>query len=793
MRILFFTAALGVFCVSFLPYLPSPWWLTLLPAVLWLAWCRRTPATRALAGLALGLGWGTVAGHWLLTGILSPAWEREDLQLRGCISGLPAYYGEGRQYRGRFVFLVHHAHPLAAPATRLPLRRLRLSWYGPPPLQTGQCWELQVRLRAPRGFANPGGSDYGAWLLAQGIGATGYVRAPERARRLADRDWRTVHHRLRAVLARRMEGRPQGEFTGFVSALAFGDRRALAPELRRILQHSGTAHLLAISGLHVGFIALLCQLLCKLLTRLVPPCLRLMPAQCWGAAGGLLGAFCYAMLAGFSLPTRRALVMVAVVMLALLLRRRVSFAGGFCLALFLVALQDPLAPHTAGFWLSFVAVGVLLYAFQRTPDMLQQARAPRTPWRAPWRILRHFLYAQLAVSLGLVLPLGLFLHGVPLLSVPANLFAIPWVSLLVAPAALAGTLGLAVSPLGEYGVRLAEWGLAVLFAVLHGMMELLELPVWHPPRWPVLSMIAAIAGTLLLLRARHLYIAAAGLALLLPLTWSGGNAPAAGALQVLVLDVGQGLSVLLRTRNHGLLYDTGPVMGQTDAARLAVLPTLRSLGVRSLDVLVLSHGDLDHVGGTVSVLEELPVDTIFSGEPWRSQEDLAPGIRRQLETAEPCRAGQHWRWDGVDFRILHPPESFATRNANDLSCVLLVEVGGRRVLLPGDISRRVERRLAGTWSGAPVSVLLASHHGSNSSSAMDWIAALRPRHVVYSSGHLNHFSHPHPAVVRRYLRAGASGIHTGRSGAVQFLIDANGTVQGPGLYRTRHRRYWHRP
>jgi len=774
MRIWLAAAAFSILAVSFLPALPPVIFCVpfALAALLPLYRPSSSPLL-LLGGAAFGLFWGLAAGYWLLTALLPVDMQRQDFQVEGYIAGLPAEYRnseESAMMRFEFRVLSAVAADGGAP---VPLRRLRLSWYDPPGmgacrLHPGSRWQFRVRLRRPHGFANPGSAPSEDRTIARSVGAVGYVRADPGNRCLPGTDWRSAHHRLRAALAERLHARAGTSLSTFIGALALGDRRALDAERRQLLKHTGTAHLLAISGLHITFVALLCHRLGAFLARMAAPLLRYRPAPWWGALCALLGAVAYAAMAGFSLPTRRALTMVLVAVCALLAGRRPSFAVGFCLALLLVLVQEPLAGHTIGFWLSFLAVAALLWSIKGKPTM------------GVGGFLLRLLAVQAAVSLGLLLPQGLLMGEVPIVSPVANLFAIPLVSFLVVPAALAGVLLLFLPPPFAEACLAAA---AALLGLLFGGLEILPAPVWYPATWSLPVLLSAALGVGMALACRRFRLRLLGLIFCLPLLWK----PAvASPLRITAFDVGQGLSVLVQTRHHRLLYDTGPrYHSGSDAGSRILLPALRSLGVQRLDVLLVSHRDADHAGGAVSILSQLPVATLLTGESLSLPPAIAGGIQ-----ARSCLAGDAWQWDGIRFRILYPAaNNAADREGNNRSCVLLVEGAGQRILLPGDVLASVEPQLSSQAGGA-VDILFAPHHGSRSSSSPDFVTAMRPRHVVFASGYRNAFGHPHLEVQERYRRQGSRPWHTGEQGAVYFEVGADGQLKPPVTHRQKHRRYW---
>jgi competence protein ComEC len=526
---------------------------------------------------------------------------------------------------------------------------VRLSWYREaPPLRVGERWRLSVRLKPPHGFANPGGFDYERWLFQEGIRATGHVLArheqvlldPGRGAYQIDR-WR---QRLRDHIDRVLAG---GEGSALIQALVLGERSGIAPAQWEALTRTGTNHLIAISGLHVGLVAGFVFLLVRRAWAASARLALALAAPRAAAAAAFLAALTYSALAGFAVSTQRALIMLAVVLLALGWARTLRPAAGISLALGGVLLLDPQAVLAVGFWLSFGAVAVLLYALGQ--------RVAGGGWWTRWG------KAQWAVGLGL-LPLLFLTFGRGSLIAPlVNLVAVPVFSLVLLPAVMVAAVLSLVPGLGLPLVlmaRLLEWsmqGLETLADWSWAAASLSGRPGWV---WA-----AAFGGTVLLLAPRGLPGRWTGLALLLPLALVRPPVPASGEAELTLLDVGQGLAAVVRTRHHVLVYDTGPAFPSGFNTGAAVLlPFLQEIGVRRIDTLVLSHGDRDHVGGLRGLLGRVPIAGILSGEPERIPD----------ADALPCRAGHGWTWDGVRFEVLHPDRPGLS--GNNSSCVLLARL-----------------------------------------------------------------------------------------------------------------------
>jgi competence protein ComEC len=744
--------AAGVLLLQQQAALPAPAWLALAPLCAALGAWRKALALPA--ALAVGFLWAAGFAHLRLADRLAPSLEGRDLEVVGVIAGLPA-----RSERGwRFAFEPE------SPDIRLP-RRLLLSWYGAlEALHPGERWRLTVRLKRPHGHLNPHGFDYEAWLTERGVGATGYVRAERAARRLGRRALPSDHiARLREAVRERFRA-VLGETpaAGILIALAVGEQRAIADEEWRLFARTGVTHLMSISGLHVTLVSGLAAWLAAALWRRSPRLALAAPARKIGAAAAIAAALGYTLLAGFAVPAQRTFFMVSVVALALWSGRIASPARTLAIALAVVTLLDPWAVLQPGFWLSFGAVALIFYV--------------SAGWSAPEPRLLQWVRVQWAITAGLA-PAALFLFSQVSVAGPlANALAIPLVSAVITPLALAA----AALPLDAL-LHAGAW-------LVQGLLQALEwcaqLPgaFWQqhvPPLWTTLL---ALAGVAWLLLPRGFPWRATGLALMAPALVLPAPAPVAGEAWVSVLDVGQGLAVLVRTARHALLYDAGPAFGDSDSGERIVAPVLVALGVPRLDALVLTHDDTDHVGGARSILERFEVDhvrhALAEDHPLLA---LAAAPRR-------CARGESWEWDGVRFAFLHPPASAAPGPRNDQSCVLRVAAGSTALLLTGDIERGAERALVRAGL-APAAALLVPHHGSRSSSSAELLAAVRPRLAVAATGYRNRFGHPAAAVERRYAQLGAALLRTDRDGAVRLGLRSDGVHAE--TERARRRRYWH--
>ncbi len=753
------------------------------------AWRWRHAFVLGLIGallLAVGAaGWRASAR---LADGLADALEGRDLVVTGIVASLPQRSAAGLRFRFEPDVATLDGQAVQVPSV------FAVGWYKgmhedaalsqpQSELRAGQRWRFTLRLRQPHGNLNPHGFDYELQLFEQGVRATAYVRdapAPELLHRAAGFPVERLRQRVRDAIEASV---PDRRAAGVLAALSVGDQGAIEREDWDVYRNAGVAHLVSISGLHITMFAWLAGALIARLWRRSRRAVLWLPTPLAARWGGLACATAYAVFSGWGVPSQRTIWMLAVVTLSQTLGLRWPWALVLLLAGVVVTAIDPWALMQPGFWLSFVAVGLLMAS---SSPRFEAAAAAAPGWRGwprrAWAAVRADLRTQVIATIGLT-PLTLvFFQQVSVVGFAANLVAIPLVTLVITPLAL---LGIAIVPLWAAGA----WVVQQLNAVLGGLASLPG-AVWLVPVAPLWAQLAGLIGAVLLVlplpwRARLL-----ALPLLVPLLLPPRDVPAQGHFDLIALDVGQGTSVLIRTRAHLLVFDAGPQYSrESDAGQRVLLPLLRARGEAHIDRLVLSHRDLDHVGGAGAVLKALPVDDLLSSlEPEHPL--LAQAQNNNAHTTR-CHAGQSWEWDGVRFEILRPLEGDYARTlkSNAMSCVLRVSGGGRSALLTGDIEREQETALVAASAEALRSdVLIVPHHGSKTSSTGAFLDAVQPRVAVFQAGYRNRFGHPAAEVLARYRERGIEIDITPNCGA--WLWTASTPAAG-ACHRENARRYWH--
>lgn len=753
----------GAYALTLCRQLPSDVALVLTTVVAVVCFCFGVLRDAGFVLLGLLLVW--TASRDMLADRLSPEFQAEPV----IVTVLLADFPEISSGTARFV-----AKTIDRPA--LP-EKIRLSWYGAPEIpRIGETWRLRVKLRRPRGFANPAGFDYELWLARQRIGATGYV--------VADADNRRVENVAidrRSLLRQRLVDRilaltGDRDASAVLLAIAVGARHLITTEQWDRYAVSGTSHLMAISGLHIGLAAGGAWLLCRVLFSTF---CRSANVRDLAVVAATVVAYAYTEISGFAVPATRALLMALLVSIALLLRRQLASDNVIAVSCVAILASDPLVIHAPGFKLSFGAVAILLWLARQ--QHIAGDAGSISGGRRFLTAIRNLSALQFTLLLGLF-PITVLTFGrVSWLAPAINLLVLPLFNLVTVPAAL---LGLALDgPLAVAGDRLiglawqsvrllvwlvgiaADWPPARRYtATATGVMLLIVLlpAIWAaaPPGFPGRRMAWIAAVAVLLYRTPP---------------------PPPGCVDLIALEVGQGLSAVLRTERRVLVFDTGPSFRSgSDTGKLVVVPWLRAIGARRLDLLVVSHSDDDHSGGGASLVESIDVAQISAGEY------LASIRRPQLR----CRNGQAWLWDGVRFSIMHPGV-YPLQTANNASCVMEVAVGPHKILFTGDIESPIENHLVRSAALTEVDIVIVPHHGSRTSSGPSFVAELRPAVAIVSAGYENHWGFPKDDVVQRWREAGATVMNTATSGAIHFRVCADSGIQLVAEHRLRRQRYWH--
>lgn len=794
--------------------LPLAW---LLPRQGKLRWLRGL--LLAACAFSLGVFHAAFFAAQRLDDTLPADWQGRDIELVGVVAELPRQHERGL----RFSFDVEQ---VLTPSARVPAH-IQLATYqsnqdAPLDLHAGERWQLTVRLKQPHGSANPYGFDYEGWLLERKLRATGYVYGKGENRRVDERatgwgyrieHWReNVRQRFQGLQPiplcnRGTEGdggtpekhqssprppSPKGEciasssaatgeptplpYLGVLTALAIGDQSSIPSAQWQVFTRTGVNHLMSISGLHITLLGGLAFAVAYWLWRRSHWLTLRFPARKAAAIAGLLVALLYALLSGFAVPAQRTVYMLLTVAAALLLSRNIAPSQLLATALLVVLLADPWAVLAPGFWLSFGAVGLILYV---TANRLGHRNDQTPRWKHILRPLREYARVQWAMLIGLVPALLALFQQVSLVAPIANAFAIPLVSFIVVPFTLLG----AVLPF-DWPLWLAHWVMSGVGVALNWLAAQ-PAAVWTQHAPPIWAVALGFVGVLWALLPRGFPARWLGLLMMLPLLLAHPEPPAVGALKVIVFDVGQGTAVAVQTHSHALLYDTGPdYSGEADSGNRILVPALRALGISQLDTLVLSHDDIDHTGGAASVMQAMPVGTVASSLP--AGHELLPN------KASHCADGQRWNWDGIEFQFLHPAEDARPgkrAHDNDMSCVLRIRTGENTVLLTGDIERNAEWRLLNEHSAElSTTLLVAPHHGSKTSSHTEWLSAVHPRYAVFTVGYRNRFGHPRQEILERYQAVGSELLRTDQEGAIIATMDEKQIKVEK--WRREHARYW---
>ena len=717
--------------------------------------------------IACGFLWAFFRADIILSNELDKAIEGETVIITGKVVSLPETVNSGV----RFEFQVAEIKSQDGHSLRNP-GKVRLSWYQQYDLmQPGSHWRLYVRLKRPHGFRNPGSFNYERWLFQHRIRAVGYVRNKEQNDLIHKASPFSVNyqrHHLRELI----NTSHLADFEkSFMHALGLGDRSKILAKNRQILTQTGTMHLLAISGLHIGLVAWLFFILGRWLWAFSGSLPLRMPAQKFAALASLSGALMYAILAGFSIPTQRAFIMLSVWMLSLFFNRKYAGSDIIIISLLLVLIIDPFSVLDTGFWLSFIAISIIAYG------MTCRVQTNISAWRNIWWKWGRIQYL---VAVGLFPALILWFQQYPLVSIFANIIAVPYVSLIVVPLVLLGIILLPfIFPIGEFVLQLAGQALEFIWPFLEYLSSL-EFNLWHSASPSPLAFIAGMIGILILLLPKGVPVRWVGMFWLVPLLFPHSKAPETGNFWFTQLDVGQGLASVIQTQNHALIYDTGDKFSKRfNAADAVIIPYLQYRNITHPDLLIVSHKDRDHSGGVKNLLAKYPKIQVLTS------------VEKEIvhTNVDKCVEGQKWQWDGVQFEILSPPPHKKYQGNNN-SCVLKVNNGRHAILLVGDIERTAESSLIRTLADKlPATLLIAPHHGSKTSSSPAFIDAVSPKIVIFSVGYRNRFGFPKQDIISRYKSRQVKMLNTAYDGALLFKFDKDREMIS-SRYRHDNQKFW---
>ncbi len=760
-----FLFSLSLASVSVLPYLPQEMILIGVGIASILLTCTGLFCSRVCLNtgiILLGFTLAVLHGYRINDRLLPEHMQGKDLAITGIVSSLPVI--DGNVVRFFFTPDTAEVNPVRHP--------VRLSWYDRSKdipsdnvpsgfnLVPGDHWQLLVRLKRPHGFASPGAFDYEAWTARQGISATGYVKAGDKLAESSS--WLFYTDRLRLELRRWLIASIESDSVGPLIALLTGDKSSISQAQWQLFNATGTTHLMVISGLHIGLMALLGFWLGRVLGFLGLLPLRRVPLPVLAGVLSLVFASGYAVLAGFSIPVQRALVMTLIALSGPLFGIRAGSITLLLSALSVVLLFDPLAVTSPGFWYSFIAVATLIFGLGGRQNSRQWwERVCRPQW----------------VVFCVLTPILLF-NGQPVspLSPLINFLAIPFIGLLVVPLLLfSAVIRYAHEDIAGALLGFLDECLQLFQIALIKCAELTNLiPASGSYHWLVI--VLTIGGSLLFISPVALRVRILAPVFFLPWLYPFKHQIEPGLAEVTVLDVGQGLSVLIQTSSHVLLYDTGDAFSDTfTAADRVILPALRSRGIEKIDRIVISHGDRDHSGGLSRIKKAYPDAEVWAGSPIADYDNID----------EYCHKGQSWQWEGVRFKML---AGGSQKLSNESSCVLKVITESDQFLLPGDISRKVERQLVASGQDLSSTILLAAHHGSKYSSSSQFLNSVKPAAVIFSAGYANRFHHPAEETVKRVSLSGAQIWSTTTEGSLTFLLgDGVSRISG---YRQTHKRYW---
>jgi competence protein ComEC len=744
--------------------------------------------TFSFFAFCMGFIWSVYCACSLSSWFLNKENESKPILASGSISSLPSPGRFGKNFEFHLDKLRYQSSPSKI---EYPNALIRLT--SPEKLSLklipGDKWQFLVHLKRIHGVQSPGAFDYEAWAFQKGIRASGTILDSQSNILLSQAWHKNPIAKLRQALQEKiLLHSPHSTTSPWLMALMIGERNGITQNDWQVLRNTGTNHLMAIGGLHIGILAGFAYSLASWLWRRFPALMFVMPAQQLASYAALLTVIIYSSLSGFLIPTQRASIMLTIFISTVLVNRKINPWNAWSLALFFVLIINPMSVLNESFWLSFGTIALILYG-------MSHRLSPSGLW---WKWGR----VQWVIGVGLIpLSLALF-QECSLASFLANSIAIPWLAFTILPLCFLSTLLILFLPsFASLLLLLADKSLSLLWLILSWIAQL-PFSIWHLAIPNNFILIAMITGFVLLLLPAGFSGRYFGLIWIMPALLYQVSQPKPGEYWVTVLDAGQGLSVVVQTAKHILIYDAGPKLDASlDMGESVVLPYLRMIKSNKIDSLVISHGDNDHIGGAQAILKNHPKTKVFSSVPDKmvkifdslgmhpDKNDLSvnESFNRQVNF---CKANYTWIWDNIQFSFLYPFD-YNSNLGNDGSCVLLIDNGKHKILLSGDIEKFAEKELLlRTPEKLKADMIIAPHHGSKTSGLKQFIAAVNPEYVVYATGYRNRYHFPHQSVVASYEKLQVKAINTADSGTLQFKFTQNELIDPPEWHRAKHKKYW---
>ena len=734
------------------PSLPLAYMVPILIGI-GIALFKRAPL---LAGVVLAVAWISIYAQLVLR------WEPDNVEPQEPVTGeIIALVNQNSDWVSiDFRLLSHHSIAMWP-------KNIRLSWKNAPEIEVGEIWQLIVKPKPITSVLNQGGYNQQKMLLSRHIVSKGKVISGQRLE---------PSHSLRNAILQTLKPTLQTFDNGdLILALLLGDRSLIDSERWHSLRVTGSGHLIAISGLHLSVVAAWVFVTVITIFGYISPSLGRRNLILAALASAAACCF-YAYLAGFSLPTQRALIMLLLLVFLTILDRYSSSWERLLFALFILLVIDPVSCLSAGFWLSFSALAIILLTLQSRPLPIED-QGGQTRWHKLKQQLAVFWAIQWRLSLGLGLLQALFFGGITVYGIVFNFIFVPWFSLVVIPAAilvftlwgLCWMVGVDVSSL-FYVVNLTLWPTA------QALKAFVTFPgAWLPISEPMMLAISFFLwGLFFMTQVKITAWRLMASLLLLPFFFSSFFnvfSVSQDTWQVHLLDVGQGLSVVVEKNKHGLIYDTGARYGTFSYAERVVVPFIRARGITEVDYLILSHSDNDHAGGVGSLISAFPSVTVVSDIKQYSVIDCRPKVLS---------------WQKLVIEIVGPIQP---KKGNNGSCVVKISDEYHQILLSGDIEKSAEQDLLYIGEGLRSEVLIAPHHGSRTSSTSAFIEQVSPELVLFPSGFNNRYGFPKPDVLQRYVDYGSEYLISGREGQVSVLF--NHDLRVIRTYRTDLAPFWY--